>query len=222
MELAMKSRKVQGELGLVKPVEVALPMVRHIKHWPIDKLIPFIRNPRTHSEAQIAQIAASIVEFGFLNPILVDTSAGIIAGHGRLRAARKLQLPEVPVIVLDHLTEKQKRAYVIADNRLAENAGWDEELLRLELAALDEENFNVKVTGFEDEDLARLLAQQEASDGLTDEDAVPELAQIQVTVPGDVWVLGDHRVLCGDATLRADVEHLMASETVDLVFTDPP
>ena len=162
------------------------------------------------------------MEFGFLNPILVDTSAGIIAGHGRLRAARKLQLPEVPVIVLDHLTESQKRAYVIADNRLAENAGWDDELLRLELTALDEENFNVTVIGFEDEDLARLLAQQEASDGLTDEDAVPELAQIPVTVPGDVWVLGDHRVLCGDATLRADVEGLMASESVDLIFTDPP
>ncbi len=207
---------------LIKRGEVALPMARHIEHWPLDRLIPYIRNPRTHSEAQIAQIAASIVEFGFLNPILVDTSAGIIAGHGRLRAARKLQLPEVPVIVLDHLTESQKRAYVIADNRLAENAGWDEELLRLELAALDEENFNVHVTGFEDEDLARLLAQQEASDGLTDEDAVPELAQIQVTVPGDVWVLGDHRVLCGDAALRADVEHLMASELVDLIFTDPP
>jgi DNA modification methylase len=219
----MKSHKVHNESEvLTKRREVALPMATHIEHWPLDRLIPYIRNPRTHSEAQIAQIAASIVEFGFLNPILVDTSAGIIAGHGRLRAARKLQLPEVPVIVLDHLTESQKRAYVIADNRLAENAGWDDELLRLELAALDEENFNVHVTGFEDEDLARLLAQQEASDGLTDEDAVPELAQIQVTVPGDVWVLGDHRVLCGDATLRADVEHLMASQSVDLIFTDPP
>ncbi len=207
---------------LIKRGQIAPPMARHIEHWPPDRLIPYIRNPRTHSEAQIAQIAASIVEFGFLNPILVDTGAGIIAGHGRLRAARKLQLPEVPVIVLDHLTESQKRAYVIADNRLAENAGWDEELLRLELAALDEENFNVHVTGFEDEELARLLAQQEAAGGLTDEDAVPELAQIQVTVPGDVWVLGDHRVLCGDATLRADVEHLMASQSVDLIFTDPP
>jgi DNA modification methylase len=219
----MKSHKVHNESEvLTKRREVALPMATRIEHWPLDRLIPYIRNPRTHSEAQVAQIAASIVEFGFLNPILVDTSAGIIAGHGRLRAARKLQLPEVPVIVLDHLTESQKRAYVIADNRLAENAGWDEELLRLELAALDEENFNVSVTGFEDEDLARLLAQQEAADGLTDEDAVPELAQVQVTVPGDVWMLGDHRVLCGDATRRVDVEHLMASESVDLVFTDPP
>jgi DNA modification methylase len=221
MELNMRPDEMRSESEeLIKRGQIAPPMAKHIEHWPLDRLVPYIRNPRTHSEAQIAQIAASIVEFGFLNPILVDTGAGIIAGHGRLRAARKLQLPEVPVIVLDHLTESQKRAYVIADNRLAENAGWDEELLRLELAALDEEDF--KVTGFEDEDLARLLAQQEASDGLTDEDAVPELAQIQVTVPGDVWVLGDHRVLCGDATLRADVEHLMASQSVDLIFTDPP
>jgi 16S rRNA G966 N2-methylase RsmD len=219
----MKSHKAHNESEvLTKRRKVALPMATHIEHWPLDRLIPYIRNPRTHSEAQVAQIAASIVEFGFLNPILVDTSAGIIAGHGRLRAARKLELPEVPVIVLDHLTESQKRAYVIADNRLAENAGWDEELLRVELAALDEENFNIHMTGFEDEDLVRLLAKQEAAEGLTDEDAVPELEQIQVTVPGDVWVLGDHRVLCGDATLRADVEHLMASEPVDLIFTDPP
>jgi DNA modification methylase len=223
MEHAMKSRKVQGELELVKkPAEVALPMVRHIEHWPLGKLIPYVRNPRTHSEAQIAQIAASIAEFGFLNPILVDTGAGIIAGHGRLRAARKLELPEVPVIVLDHLTDSQKRAYVIADNRLAENAGWDEELLRVELAALAEENFHVPLTGFEDEDLARLLAEQEAAEGLTDEDAVPELQPGQVTLAGDLWILGNHRLLCGDATIQADVERLMASESADLIFTDPP
>jgi ParB-like chromosome segregation protein Spo0J len=223
MELAMKSRKVQDELELVKrPAEVTLPMVGQIEHWPLNKLIPYIRNPRTHSEAQIAQIAASIAEFGFLNPILVDTGAGIIAGHGRLRAARKLDLPKVPVIVLDHLTESQKRAYVIADNRLAENAGWDEELLRVELAALAEENFHVPLTGFDDEDLARLLAQQEAAAGLTDEDAVPELQPGQVTIAGDLWMLGNHRLLCGDATIQTDVERLMASESVDLIFTDPP
>jgi ParB-like chromosome segregation protein Spo0J len=219
----MKSNKARSESEVsTKRGDVTPPMARHIEHWPLDKLIPYIRNPRIHSEAQVAQIAASIAEFGFLNPILVDTSAGIIAGHGRLRGARKLQLLEVPVIVLDHLTESQKRAYVIADNRLAENAGWDEELLRLELAALDEENFNVNLTGFEDEDLARLLAQQEATAGLTNEDAVPDLEQTAVTVPGDVWVLGDHRLQCGDATVRADVEQLMGSESVDLIFTDPP
>src|SRR5579859_3194201 len=118
-------------------------MVKHIELWLIDKLIPFARNPRTHSDAQIAQIAASIAEFGFNNPILVDTQAGIIAGHGRLLAARKLQLCEVPVIVLDHLTESQKRAYILADNQLALNAGWDEELLQMELAALQDEEFNL-------------------------------------------------------------------------------
>ena len=195
-------------------------MAEHIEHWTLDRLIPYARNPRTHSDAQVAQIAASIREFGFTNPILVDTDSGILAGHGRLLAARKLQLPAVPVIILDHLTEKQKRAYVLADNRLAENAGWDEDLLRLELAALDEENFDLNLTGFEDDDLARLL--EPDSDGLTDEDAVPELAQTLVTAPGDLWILGAHCVLCGDAKNNADVESLVAAGTVDLVFTDPP
>src|SRR6202451_3778766 len=125
-------------------------IVQSIELWLIEKLIPFARNPRTHSEAQIAQIATSIAEFGFNNPILVDSKAGIIAGHGRLLAARKLGLTEVPVIVLDHLTEAQKRAYIIADNQLALNAGWDEDLLRAELAALREENFDLSLLGFED------------------------------------------------------------------------
>src|ERR1700733_15089213 len=136
------------------------PLVRRIEHWPLDKLIPYAKNPRTHSDSQVAQIAASITEFGFNNPILVDTDAGIIAGHGRLLAARKLRLREVPVIVLDHLSETQKRAYVIADNRLGENAGWDDDMPRLELETLRQEGFDLGLTGFEDEDLARLLAQQ--------------------------------------------------------------
>src|ERR1700693_791734 len=129
-------------------------MAKQIEQWVIDKLIPWARNPRTHSEAQVAQIAASIAEFGFNSPILVDSKAGIIAGHGRLLAARKLQLTEVPVIVLDHLTETQKRAYIIADNQLALNAGWDEDALRVELAALQEEDFNIRLIVFEDEELA--------------------------------------------------------------------
>src|SRR5713226_4204077 len=157
-------------------------MVKHIELWPVDKLIPFARNPRTHSETQIAQIAASIAEFGFNNPILVDTKAGIIAGHGRLRAARKLGMKEVPVIVLDHLTDAQKRAYIIADNQLALNAGWDEEILGVELAALQEEDFDVNLIGFEDEELARLLAAQDATEGLTDEDAVPEVPETPVSM----------------------------------------
>src|SRR5450631_1631304 len=125
------------------PTTPVYPMARHIEMWPIDELIPFARNPRTHSDAQVAQIAASIAAFGFNNPILVDTKAGIIAGHSRLLAARKLKLKEVPVIILDHLTETQKRAYIIADNQLALNAGWDDDLLRAEIAALEEADFNV-------------------------------------------------------------------------------
>src|SRR5215475_9856490 len=136
-------------------------VAQRIEHWLIDRLIPHARNPRTHSDAQVAQIAASITEFGFNNPILVDSKAGIIAGHGRLLAARKLKLTEVPVIILDHLTEAQKRAYIIADNQLALNAGWDDDLLRAELAALQEEELDLDLIGFEDEEIVRLLAKQD-------------------------------------------------------------
>ena len=195
---------------------------KHIESWPLDRLIPYARNPRTHSDVQVAQIAASIAEFGFNNPILVDTKDGIIAGHGRLLAARKLQLAEVPVIVLDHLTEAQKRAYILADNQLALNAGWDDTLLAAELAALQQEDFDLSLIGFEDEELARLLAAQEASEGLTDEDAVPELSETPISILGDLWILGDHRLLVGDATDSDAVTKLMADGPADLVFTDPP
>jgi DNA modification methylase len=197
-------------------------VVKHIELWLIDNLIPWARNPRTHSDAQIAQIAASIAEFGFNNPILVDTKAGIIAGHGRLLAARKLGLKEVPVIVLDHLSEAQKRAYIIADNQLAMNAGWNEELLRVELAALQQEDFDLALIGFEDDELARLLAAQDAAEGLTDEDAIPDLPETPVCEVGDLWILGDHKLLVGDATNGGDVATLMAGAPADLVFTDPP
>jgi ParB-like chromosome segregation protein Spo0J len=169
-----------------KPLENFHRMAKHIEMWLVDKLIPWARNPRTHSDAQVAQIAASIAEFGFNNPILVDTKAGIIAGHGCLLAARKLGLTEVPVIVLDHLTEAQKRAYVIADNKLAENAGWDDEMLRVEIEALQDESFDVSLLGFEDEELARLLAAQDAIEGLTDEDAIPELPETPASRAGDL------------------------------------
>jgi DNA modification methylase len=197
-------------------------MVQSIELWLIEKLIPWARNPRTHSEGQIAQIAASIAEFGFNNPILVDTKAGIIAGHGRLLAARKLGLKEVPVIVLDHLTEAQKRAYIIADNQLALNAGWDEDLLRQELVGLQNEDFNLDLIGFDDEDLARLLAEQEAAQGLTDEDAVPELPETPTSVLGDLWILGSHRLMVGDATNALDIDKLCGGTLSDLIFTDPP
>ena len=197
-------------------------MAKGIENWLIDKLIPYARNPRTHSDSQIAQIAESIAEFGFNNPILVDTKAGIIAGHGRLLAARKLELKEVPVIVLDHLNDAQKRAYIIADNKLAQNAGWDDELLRSELAALQTGEFDLSLIGFEDEELARLLAAQDATDGLTDEDAVPVPLETPVSHSDDLWILGDHRLLVGDATSQEDVARLMAGDAADLVFTDPP
>jgi DNA modification methylase len=197
-------------------------MAKQIELWVLDKLIPFARNPRTHSDAQVAQIAASIAEFGFNNPILVDTKAGIIAGHGRLLAARKLGLKEVPVIVLDHLSEAQKRAYIIADNQLALNAGWNDELLGIELAALQQEDFDLALLGFEDEELTRLLASQDAAEGLTDEDSIPELSETPVCEAGDLWILGDHKLLIGDATRSDHVARLMAGAAADLVFTDPP
>jgi DNA modification methylase len=197
-------------------------VAKHIEMWLIERLIPWAKNPRTHSDAQVAQIAASVAEFGFNNPILVDTKAGIIAGHGRLLAAQKLGLEEVPVIILDHLSEAQKRAYILADNQLALNAGWDEDLLRAELAALQAEDFDLNLIGFEDDELARLLAAQDAAEGLTDEDAVPELPQSPVSVTGDLWILGDHKLLVGDATKQADGDRLMAGTYADLVFTDPP
>jgi DNA modification methylase len=199
-------------------------LATRIELWPIDQLVPYARNSRTHSEEQVAQIAASIDAFGFNNPILVDTKAGIIAGYGRLLAARKLELKEVPVIILDHLTDAQKRAYVIADNQLALNAGWDETLLAAELAVLQQEDFDVDLIGFKDEELARLLAAQDAAEGLTDEDAVPELPTAPTSRDGDLWILGDnqHYVLCGDATKVSEVERLMAGYKADLVFSDLP
>jgi DNA modification methylase len=196
------------------------PMAKHLEHWPIDRLVPYAKNSRTHSDAQIAQIAASIREFGFNAPILVDSRAGIIAGHGRLLAARKLELPEVPVIVLDHLTELQKRAYILADNRLALDADWDEEMLRLELAALTEEDFDLSLTGFDEDELTRLLA--EDSDLPMDEDTVPDTPQLAVTRPGDLWLFGNHRLLCGDARSMQDLNRLMSGALADMTFTDPP
>ena len=191
--------------------------------WPVEKLIPYARNARTHSAEQVAQIAASIAEFGFVNPVLIGPDNVIIAGHARLLAARKLGMTEVPVIVLDHLTETQRRALVIADNRLALNAGWDEEMLRVELEALREDDFNLEVLGFDDGELEALLAEPEAeAAGNTDDDAVPETPETAVTRSGDIWLLGDHRLLCGDATQMEAVEKVLAGGLADMVFTDPP
>lgn len=195
-----------------------------VVRWPAEKLIPYARNARTHSDEQIAQIAASIAEFGWTNPILAGADGIVIAGHARLLAARKLGMTEVPVIVLDYLTETQRRALVLADNRLALNAGWDEEMLRVELAALEEDDFNLEVVGFTDEELKDLLEESGTSSaaGQTDDDAAPETPEVAISVVGDVWLLGDHRLLCGDATQMEAVEKVLAGGLADMVFTDPP
>ena len=184
-------------------------------------LIPYAANSRTHSDAQIAQIAASIKEFGWTNPILVAGDDTIIAGHGRLLAARKLALVEVPVIVLDHLSKSQQRALVIADNQLALNAGWNMDMLKAEIEDLQLDDFDLSILGFDDKFLDGLL-EPEPTAGLTDEDAVPEVPETPKTVLGDVWVLGNHRLMCGDSTSVTAFDQLMDGTKADMIFTDPP
>jgi DNA modification methylase len=188
---------------------------------PLGELIPYARNPRTHTDAQVAQIAASIREFGWTNPVLVDGAAGIIAGHGRVLAARKLGLEQVPVIELGHMSEAQRRAYVLADNQLALNAGWDEALLRLELADLSDLGFDLGLIGFGAGELERLLA-GDGRTGLTEDDEAPALPEQAITRPGDLWLLGEHRLLCGDATELADIERVLGGQLADMTFCDPP
>ena len=194
-----------------------------IEPWPTTRLIPYARNARTHSQEQVAQIAASIVEFGFTNPILAGSDGVIVAGHGRLAAAQKLGLATVPVVVLDHLTPTQRRALIIADNRIAENAGWDEALLRIEMADLQDADFDLSLTGFDADALAELMAGDEPQgEGQTDDDAVPDVAETPVSQPGDVRLLGGHRLLCGDSTVAESYARVLDGEPVDMVFTDPP
>jgi DNA modification methylase len=184
-------------------------------------LIPYAANSRTHSDAQVAQIAASIKEFGWTNPILIDDDNTIIAGHGRLLAARKLGMEEVPAIILDHLTKAQQRALVIADNQLALNAGWDMDMLKAEIEDLSLEDFNLDLLGFDEKFLDGLL-EPEPTAGLTDEDAVPDVPETPKTVLGDVWVLGNHRLMCGDSTSVTAFDQLMGGAKADMIFTDPP
>ena len=192
-----------------------------IEHWPLDRLLPYAANARTHSDDQVAQIAGSIAAFGFNVPCLVDDRGVLIAGHGRLLAARQLELETVPVLRLEHLSEAQARAFRIADNRIAENAGWDEDLLRVELEQLREADFDLDLTGFELDEVDRLL-QDDGPAGNTDDDEAPEAPEKPVTRPGDLWLLGNHRMLCGDATVAADVERVLDGGFADLCFTDPP
>ena len=193
-----------------------------IEQRSIESLIPYINNSRKHSDEQVAQIAASIREFGWTNPILVDGANGIIAGHGRLLAARKLSMDKVPVIELAHLSETQKKALVIADNKLALNSDWDTELLTVELQELLGDEFDLELLGFDKDELDALLNVIEPTEGLTDEDAVPDAPLTPKSKLGDIFSLGNHRLMCGDSTSIDDVDKLMVEDLADLVFTDPP
>ncbi|PZX03197.1 site-specific DNA-methyltransferase [Celeribacter halophilus] len=197
-----------------------------IERVKTSELIPYARNARTHPEWQVAQIAKSITEFGFVNPVLVRGDSTIIAGHGRLMAAGKLGLDTVPVIRLDHLTDEQCRALVIADNKIAENSGWDEDLLREELAALQADAFDMDILGFSEDELDELLSglepDEEDDEPIGEEDEVPETDPIYTSAPGHIWILGDHRVMCGDSTSRVDVSALCDGGEVDACWTDPP
>jgi DNA modification methylase len=208
------------------PVDRVTPaMARRIELWPLERLVPYQRNPRTHSEEQVTQIAASIAEFGFCNPILVDSRDGIIAGHGRLLAAKKLGLDEVPVIVLDHLDETQRRAYLLADNRLSELAGWDSELLALELKELADAGFDATLAGFDSKEIDDFLASLERDaepESSEAEDAVPEVPAEAVTRPGDLWLIGPHRLICGDCRDRGLIARLFEDRKANVVITSPP
>ena len=188
---------------------------------PIDSLIPYAKNARVHDEAQIAQIAGSIKEFGFNNPVLIDKDNGIIAGHGRVMAARKLGLTEVPTILLDHLNETQRKAYILADNRIAINSTWDNEMLSLELMDI-KDDVSLAMLGFNVDELDALLNPTELTEGLTDEDAVPDVPNEPTTKLGDIYQLGNHRLMCGDSTSIDAVEKLINNNKIDLCYTDPP
>jgi site-specific DNA-methyltransferase (adenine-specific) len=198
-------------------------------NWPADKverrkigdLIPYARNSRTHSDAQVAQIAASIREWGWTMPVLIDETGNIIAGHGRVMAAQKLGLDDVPCMTATGWSEAKRRAYVIADNKLALNAGWDDEMLRVEFGELRDLDFDLTLTGFDDAEIDALFP-TEVTQGLTDDDAVPDAPEVPVTVEGDVWVLGRHRLMCGDSTSIEHMERLCEGQLVDMWITDPP
>lgn len=193
-----------------------------VEQISLEKLLPYAKNSRTHSDEQVVQLAASIKEFGFNNPVLIDKESTIIAGHGRVMAARRLGMKEVPCIRLDHLTETQRKAYIIADNRLALNAGWDNELLTIELNDLLEDGFALDILGFNSDELKALLDPVEPTEGLTDPDEVPEVPEEPKTKPGDVYQLGKHRLMCGDSTSIDDLEKLCDGQLVDMWLTDPP
>src|SRR4051812_35845539 len=211
--------KAAKRAGAVQRAPICWPADK-VERWPVERLIPYARNARTHSLAQVDQIAASIREWGWTTPVLVGEDNRLIAGHGRVLAARKLRIPEVPVMVAVGWTEAQKKAYAIADNKLTLNGGWDEELLRLELGELEVLGFDLDLIGFSEDERAALASLGNA--GLTDPDEVPEPPDNPVSVAGDVWLLGNHRLLCGDSTSAADVAKVMGNVKPNLMVSDPP
>ena len=189
----------------------------------IDKLVPYQNNARTHSPEQIAKIRSSLREFGFINPIIIDKDYGIIAGHGRLAAAREEGIKEVPCVFADHLTEAQKKAYIIADNRMAMDAGWDEELLRVEIESLEGMDFDTMLTGFDEAELAELFGTADSDEVEDDDfDLTAALEKAAFVERGDIWTVGKHRLMCGDATSADDVKTLMDGKKANLMLTDPP
>ena len=187
-----------------------------------DKLIPYANNARTHSQEQILKLRSSLREFGFINPVIVDRDLTIIAGHGRVMAAKAEGIKKVPCVFVDHLTEAQKKAYILADNRMALDAGWDEELLRVELQELEGLNFDLGLTGFDEKELADFFAEDKAEVEDDDYDLTEALEKASFVERGDVWVVGRHRLVCGDATSEADVNLLMDGKKANLILTDPP
>jgi DNA modification methylase len=214
--------------GQAKARDDLMVAVTKSVQWPADNiqrrnvsdLVPYARNARTHSDAQVAQIAASMKEWGWTNPVLIDEHGGIIAGHGRVLAAQRLNIPQVPTMTAVGWSDAKKRAYILADNQLALNAGWDMDMLKVEIGELDGLEFDISLIGFDDDFLANLLI--DGTDGLTDPDAIPETPENPITVEGDVWVMGNHRIICGDSTSADTVDKLLGSVKPHLMVTDPP
>lgn len=200
---------------------MAMKTTSQMKMVPIDKLVPYINNARTHSPEQITKLRASLREFGFINPVIIDKNYGVIAGHGRLEAAKAEGFDQVPCVLVDHLTEAQKKAYILADNRMAMDAGWDEELLRIEIEALQAEAFDVGLTGFDEKELADLFADDTdvKEDDFNEDEALEKEPFVE---PGDLWLIGRHRLLCGDSTKADDVARLMDGKKANMCVTDPP
>ena len=189
---------------------------------PVEKLIPYINNARTHSPEQLTKLRSSLREFGFINPVIIDREFNIIAGHGRVMAAKEEHIAEVPCVFVDYLSEAQKKAYILADNRMALDAGWDEELLRIEIEALQGADFDVSLTGFGEDEIADLFAGEEQSAKDDDFDLTAALEKASFVERGDIWTVGRHRLMCGDATSAADVAAPMDGRTANLIVTDPP